>query len=71
MCRADGRLTAATVADHVAPHRGDAAAFWRGELQSLCKACHDGRKQQAERLGYLPDVDAAGLPIDPAHPFNR
>lgn len=39
----------ATIADHVVPHRGDYALFWYGELQSLCKCCHDGRKQRQER----------------------
>lgn len=38
----------ATVADHVIPHREDHALFWFGELQSLCKSCHDIRKQRAE-----------------------
>ena len=42
---------AATLADHVVPHRGDYALFWFGELQSLCKACHDIKKQRVERRG--------------------
>jgi 5-methylcytosine-specific restriction enzyme A len=39
----------ATVADHVVPHRDDHGLFWFGALQSLCKSCHDGKKQRAER----------------------
>ena len=39
----------ATVADHVIPHREDYALFWFGELQSLCKSCHDIKKQRVER----------------------
>ena len=54
-CRMCGALEASTrllVADHVQPHRGDAALFWaEGNLQTLCKACHDGAKQAAERRG--------------------
>lgn len=39
------------VADHVRPHRGDAALFWdRGNLQCLCKPCHDGAKQREEAM---------------------
>ncbi|MBC7154569.1 MAG: HNH endonuclease, partial [Rhodobacteraceae bacterium] len=38
----------ATVADHVIPHREDHGLFWFGELQSLCKACHDSKKQRLE-----------------------
>src|SRR5687767_2133162 len=41
MCQADGRVTAATICDHVEPHRGDAALFWSGPFQSLCKPHHD------------------------------
>jgi 5-methylcytosine-specific restriction protein A len=39
----------ATVADHVVPHRDDYGLFWFGALQSLCKSCHDIKKQRAER----------------------
>ena len=32
----------ATVVDHVIPHRGNKALFYDpGNLQALCKACHD------------------------------
>lgn len=38
------------VADHIDPHRGDAAMFWDPRnLQCLCKVCHDGEKQREER----------------------
>lgn len=39
----------ATIADHVIPHNGDHGLFWFGELQSLCKSCHDITKQRSER----------------------
>ena len=48
MCKADGRITPATVADHITPHKGDPLLF-AGPLQSLCKACHDSRKQSEEK----------------------
>ena len=52
-CAEAGRTTAATVCDHVEPHRGDVEAFWRGPFQSLCDAapwrCHSRTKQAAER----------------------
>jgi 5-methylcytosine-specific restriction endonuclease McrA len=42
--------TSQLVADHRRPHRGDLTLFWNeGNLQTLCKPCHDGRKQRAER----------------------
>lgn len=49
MCSREGRVTAATVVDHVVPHRGDERLFWdRSNWQPLCKAHHDGAKQRAE-----------------------
>jgi len=48
MCPSDSRQLA-TIADHVEPHRGDHGKFWFGRLQSLCKPCHDSKKQRIER----------------------
>ncbi len=37
------------VADHVVPHRGNPRLFFDlGNLQTLCKSCHDTHKQRAE-----------------------
>lgn len=41
-CLKDGVTEAATVVDHVIPHRGDEGLFWdRANWQPLCKRCHD------------------------------
>ena len=41
-CLKEGRMTEATVVDHITPHRGDATLFWdENNWQSLCKPCHD------------------------------
>lgn len=43
---------AATIVDHVTPHRGDPNLFWdAANWQSLCKRCHDRKTatQDAER----------------------
>ena len=41
-CLGAGRFTAATVVDHLIPHRGDPYLFWDPEnWQALCKKCHD------------------------------
>lgn len=54
-CAICGRIegnTARLVADHRTPHRGDSTLFWaRGNLQCLCKDCHDRVKQAEERRG--------------------
>lgn len=35
-------VRAATVVDHITPHRGDQALFWEmGNHQPLCKECHN------------------------------
>lgn len=74
-CAAAGRVTSATIADHVDPHRGDLVKFFEGELQSLCDQepwrCHSKVKQRAERLGFSPAVGADGFPIDPKHRSNQ
>ena len=41
-CRRAGKLTPATVVDHIVPHRGDQRLFWdKTNWQPLCKDCHD------------------------------
>jgi 5-methylcytosine-specific restriction endonuclease McrA len=65
-----GLVVPATVADHVTPHRGDPEAFWYGQLQSLCKQCHDTRKTADDLRGYTLDLDPLGWPTDPRHPTN-
>ena len=41
-CQKEGRLTPATVVDHIIPHRGDQKLFWdESNWQSLCAACHN------------------------------
>jgi 5-methylcytosine-specific restriction endonuclease McrA len=49
--RVEGR-SGQTVCDHVTPHRGDRARFFDpGNLQCLCKGCHDTVKQRLDREG--------------------
>lgn len=44
-CERDGRVTPASVIDHIEPHRGDMVLFWAADTnwQSLCKPCHDAK----------------------------
>lgn len=52
MCQAEGRLTVATVVDHITPHRGDQRLFWdESNWQPLCKPHHDITKQRMEARG--------------------
>ena len=41
-CASYGKITPATIVDHIVPHRGDMLLFWDQEnWQALCKECHD------------------------------
>jgi 5-methylcytosine-specific restriction protein A len=71
MCALVGHVCAATVVDHIRPHRGDEELFFdRTNWQSLCATCHDIRKQRAEARGYTDMLDDDGWPSDPNHPAN-
>ena len=67
LCLEVGRVTPATVADHVVPHRGDFTAFRLGQLRSLCADCHN----RLDRTnGPRAPVREDGTPSDPRHPWN-
>jgi 5-methylcytosine-specific restriction endonuclease McrA len=71
-CEKAGRLEAASVVNHRIPHRGDERLFFdAGNLESMCKVCHDGPTQRAEIAGFSGEVDAGGWPTDPKHRSNR
>lgn len=52
-CRECGLIegnTSLLVCDHITAHRGNASLFWdEGNLQTLCKGCHDSAKQREEQ----------------------
>lgn len=71
-CQRAGRLTAASVVDHVVPHRGDQALFWdSSNWQPLCKPCHDGTKKEIENSGTERGCDAKGFPLSKSHHWNQ
>jgi 5-methylcytosine-specific restriction enzyme A len=71
LCLQEHRVTAATVADHVVPHKGDYDLFWHGALQSLCAHHHNSLKKHIETRGYSSACDVDGRPIDPKHPSHN
>ncbi len=72
MCQWHGHVTAATVVDHIVPHRGDNALFWdsANNWQSLCGPCHDRHKQRLEKSGTESGCNLDGVPIDKHHHWN-
>jgi hypothetical protein len=62
-CQMLGRITPATVCDHITPHRGDLALFYAGPFQSLCATCHSAVKQAEEQSGHARGCDVHGNPI--------
>ena len=71
MCQTAGRVTAATVTDHIIPHRGDYDLFWdRANWAPLCGPHHDTEKRITEHRGYSEEIGPDGFPVDPRHPFN-
>ncbi len=48
-CERTGLVTAATVVDHIEPHRGNQTLFWdKNNWQSLCATHHSRDKQREE-----------------------
>ena len=51
-CERQGRVTKATVVDHIIPHKGNPELFWdESNLQALCKSCHDRKTTREARWG--------------------
>ena len=67
-----GRVVAATVVDHIQPHKGDHKLFWTpANHQPLCKHCHDRHKQRMERGSAALGCSPSGQPTDPRHHWSR
>lgn len=55
-CSSRGQIVAATVVDHITPHRGDVDLFFdMDNWQALCKTCHDIKSaREGPRFGLGP-----------------
>lgn len=43
-CKGNKRIVAASVVDHIIPHKGDQAKFWaQNNWQPLCITCHNAK----------------------------
>jgi 5-methylcytosine-specific restriction enzyme A len=78
-CGKSGRLTVATVVDHITPHKGDQSLFWNHDnWQSLCKQCHDIKTAREDgAFGNKASTKASqacgtdGMPLDSRHHWNK
>jgi 5-methylcytosine-specific restriction protein A len=68
MCMQEHRVIAATIVDHIVPHKGDPDLFWYGALQSLCLPHHNRAKKRQEWRGYDTRIGVDGWPTDSKHP---
>lgn len=66
MCKKDGRIEPATVADHIKPHQGDLKLFWdRKNWQAICARHHNSDKQALERSGKIKrKIGLDGYPVE-------
>jgi hypothetical protein len=64
-----GRITAATIADHIDHHEGDWNKFVLGRLQSLCEPCHR-EKHRVLRYGPKLTFGPDGWPVEPSDPAD-
>jgi 5-methylcytosine-specific restriction enzyme A len=86
MCHRQGRAVAATVVDHIKPHRLKEAInggkqeeiakaqklFWdKTNWQPLCKQHHDSTKQREEKRGHVIGCDENGMPLDPSSHWRK
>lgn len=54
-CERQGRVTPATLTDHVIPHRGDYKLFWdHNNWQALCVNCHAVKTADDNKCGSIP-----------------
>ena len=60
-CKEENRIEAATVVDHIIPHKGDYKLFWdETNWQSLCCTHHVGTKQAMENGKQVRQVGLDG-----------
>lgn len=66
-CQARGLIVLATDVDHKS---GDPSDNTRENLQSLCHECHSRKTARDHGKRVAMGCDAAGIPLDPSHPWN-
>jgi 5-methylcytosine-specific restriction protein A len=73
-CRARGSYVPAQHVDHIVSIESGGAWFDADNLQSLCAPCHSVKTRADEGAttrAWQPGCDAAGIPLDHTHPWNK
>ncbi|MCY1358465.1 hypothetical protein D9M69_450010 [compost metagenome] len=71
-CASRGLVVPATDVDHIINGEGDYSDDnSRANLQPLCHECHSLKTARDQGKSVTLGCDVSGLPIDPAHPWNR
>jgi 5-methylcytosine-specific restriction protein A len=67
-CEKEGRVTEATVVDHIIPHKGDETLFWdeAGNWQSLCVQHHNEKTAKEGAFGRPMEPNHADQHQDPS-----
>ncbi len=72
MCLDQNKVEAATVVNHIKPHKGDQVLFWdKSNWQAVCKLHHDSAIQKQEKRNTIIGCDERGIPLDPNHHWNK
>jgi hypothetical protein len=73
MCQAQGKLAAATVVDHIRPHKSNPVLFWDqsnwpGSMRRPPQQCQAGAREES---GKMLGIGVDGAPTHPDHPWNN
>ena len=69
--RKRGMIEAATVVDHIIPHKGDQVLFWdKNNWQPLCKSCHDRKTATEDKGSWSPVQSPSKANRDSKNEFN-
>lgn len=68
-CRTPGCNRLSTHADHIVARKAGGPDTL-SNLRGLCTSCHNRRSARGNAEPRLVGCDAAGLPLDPLHPWN-
>lgn len=63
-CRAKGRVTEATIADHITPIAKGGAIYDLSNMQPVCAPCHDAKGRRDNGWKAKPRFGSDGWPCD-------